>query len=425
MIVLGLEPAQPAVHGDRRGARPRRRPGRAAAGRRRRLIVGIVGALVGLFAGARAAAARGAIGGPRRRASSSGALLGAFLSITFGPRVGAALGVATFLAAWPVLDGPPRAAPRDRRREAQGALLPRRPPSTPRRRASSGRRHESGAARGRSGARGACWRLAGEPGRGARPARGVGARRGRHPGEDQAQPGQDGRRRRGGRRLPRDRRPAGGSSGASSAPSWVPRSRCRRRCCPRRSTRPSKQARHRRRAGPRARSSASSPRTSSTKAGRAQARDITRDPALDPRRGRARVRDPVGPAARRADRLDRPDRSTPTGCRRSGRARGSRGGQARLTAAPPGGTGGAPRPALPVVHGHDPGWRPLAVPPPAPRGRPARHRVTDEPLWPPEERHLNPDEGREVSDIAPGLPGAGVSHRFLGRPTPRSPLARW
>ena len=44
-----------------------------------------------------------------------------------------------------------------------------------------------------------------------------------------------------------------------------------------------------------------------------------------------------------------------------------------------------------------------------------RHRVADEPLWPAAERHENPDPGREVQDIAPGMYGAGVSRRWLGR----------
>jgi hypothetical protein len=68
------------------------------------LIVGILGALVGLVLGARAGGGRGAIGG-LFGGLLAGALLGAFLSIAFGWRVGAALGVATFLAAWPVLEG--------------------------------------------------------------------------------------------------------------------------------------------------------------------------------------------------------------------------------------------------------------------------------------------------------------------------------
>lgn len=44
-----------------------------------------------------------------------------------------------------------------------------------------------------------------------------------------------------------------------------------------------------------------------------------------------------------------------------------------------------------------------------------RHRDRDEPLWPKEERHENPDEGREVQDIAPGIYGAGASRRWIGR----------
>jgi hypothetical protein len=46
----------------------------------------------------------------------------------------------------------------------------------------------------------------------------------------------------------------------------------------------------------------------------------------------------------------------------------------------------------------------------------ARHRADDEaPAWPASERHVNPDEGRPGSDLAPGTPGAGASRRWLGR----------
>jgi hypothetical protein len=44
-----------------------------------------------------------------------------------------------------------------------------------------------------------------------------------------------------------------------------------------------------------------------------------------------------------------------------------------------------------------------------------RHRATDAPLWPEEERHANPDQGREVQDIAPGIYGSGASRHWIGR----------
>lgn len=44
-----------------------------------------------------------------------------------------------------------------------------------------------------------------------------------------------------------------------------------------------------------------------------------------------------------------------------------------------------------------------------------RHRVIGDPLWPEDERHENPDQGREVEDLAPGIYGTGASHRWIGR----------
>jgi hypothetical protein len=67
-------------------------------------LVGVFGALIGLFTGARAGGPKGAVGGLFAGALV-GALLGAFLSITFGLRVGIALGIATFLAAWAAFMG--------------------------------------------------------------------------------------------------------------------------------------------------------------------------------------------------------------------------------------------------------------------------------------------------------------------------------
>lgn len=68
------------------------------------LVMAVAGALIGLALGARrgggGAVAGGLIGG-----AILGALVGAFSAITFGWRVGAALGVAAALAGWPVLMG--------------------------------------------------------------------------------------------------------------------------------------------------------------------------------------------------------------------------------------------------------------------------------------------------------------------------------
>lgn len=44
-----------------------------------------------------------------------------------------------------------------------------------------------------------------------------------------------------------------------------------------------------------------------------------------------------------------------------------------------------------------------------------RHRVADTAVWPDDERHENPDPGRPVQDLAPGIYGVGASRRWLGR----------
>jgi hypothetical protein len=67
------------------------------------VLIAALGALTGLFLGARAGGA-GAIGGLFIGAIF-GLIFGAFLSITFGPRAGAGLGVFTFLLLWPILHG--------------------------------------------------------------------------------------------------------------------------------------------------------------------------------------------------------------------------------------------------------------------------------------------------------------------------------
>jgi hypothetical protein len=67
------------------------------------LVMAIAGAIIGLvlgFRGGGGAAVGGLIGG-----AILGALVGAFSAITFGWRVGAALGVAAALAGWPILMG--------------------------------------------------------------------------------------------------------------------------------------------------------------------------------------------------------------------------------------------------------------------------------------------------------------------------------
>lgn len=67
-------------------------------------VVAVVLAIVGLLLGARGGGMGGAIAGLVGGAIV-GAALGAFSAITFGPRVGAALGVTVALLAWPVLMG--------------------------------------------------------------------------------------------------------------------------------------------------------------------------------------------------------------------------------------------------------------------------------------------------------------------------------
>jgi hypothetical protein len=66
------------------------------------LVLGAVGGLIGLAGGASATGTRGAVGG-LIAGLIAGGLVGAFSAITFGPRVGCALGLAAALAAWPLL----------------------------------------------------------------------------------------------------------------------------------------------------------------------------------------------------------------------------------------------------------------------------------------------------------------------------------
>ena len=68
------------------------------------IVVGLIGAVVGGILGARATGRRGATGGIVA-GLVIGALAGGFSAITFGWRVGAALGVTIGLAAWPILMG--------------------------------------------------------------------------------------------------------------------------------------------------------------------------------------------------------------------------------------------------------------------------------------------------------------------------------
>jgi hypothetical protein len=67
------------------------------------IVMGIVGALAGLIAGLRAGRSAGAAIGGLAAGIVVGLILGAILSVDYGPRVGAAFGVAAFLLAWPVL----------------------------------------------------------------------------------------------------------------------------------------------------------------------------------------------------------------------------------------------------------------------------------------------------------------------------------
>ena len=98
-----------------------------------------------------------------------------------------------------------------------------------------------------------------ELGERARGPRGVRSRRGRHPGQDQAQPGQ-GRGRRRWRRLPRAQGSAAGLRRRPAGGRRQRRRRCPRRCCPTRSRRPcASSARTATRSA--ARSSATSPTT--------------------------------------------------------------------------------------------------------------------------------------------------------------------
>ena len=59
---------------------------------------------------------------------------------------------------------------------------------------------------------------------------------------------------------------------------------------------------------------------------------------------------------------------------------------------------------------------PVELPPRHERREEARERHAEGgPDWSESDRHLNPDGEREVSDVAPGLPGYGPSRRTVGR----------
>ena len=85
------------------------------------IVVGVLGLLVGILGAWRGKAPFGpsAAGG-----LVAGILLGAFTAITFGPQVGAGVGIAVGYIAWMALDGHRRRPDRRRRRGAQGSLLP-------------------------------------------------------------------------------------------------------------------------------------------------------------------------------------------------------------------------------------------------------------------------------------------------------------
>ena len=68
------------------------------------VVLGLVGAVTGGVLGERATGARGTIGGAVG-GLLVGVLVGGFTAITFGWRVGAAVGVTVGLAAWPILMG--------------------------------------------------------------------------------------------------------------------------------------------------------------------------------------------------------------------------------------------------------------------------------------------------------------------------------
>jgi hypothetical protein len=69
------------------------------------VLVALVGAVVGLVAAIRSGGGAGAILVGLFGGALAGMLFGAFLAVEFGWRVSIALGVATFLLAWPVLMG--------------------------------------------------------------------------------------------------------------------------------------------------------------------------------------------------------------------------------------------------------------------------------------------------------------------------------
>ena len=82
-----------------------------------------------------------------------GVALGAFTAITFGPQVGAGIGITLGYVTWMALMGDRRRADRHRRRGPQEPLLPRSRPSTPARRRSSGYRNGCRPGSGPSGSR--------------------------------------------------------------------------------------------------------------------------------------------------------------------------------------------------------------------------------------------------------------------------------
>jgi preprotein translocase subunit SecG len=67
------------------------------------VLVGVIVAIVGLVVGARLGRTAGAAIGGLFGGLVAGIVFGAFLSIDYGPRIGAALAVAAFFAAWVVL----------------------------------------------------------------------------------------------------------------------------------------------------------------------------------------------------------------------------------------------------------------------------------------------------------------------------------
>ena len=144
---------------------------------------------------------------PDRRSAS---LLGAFTAITFGPQVGAGIGITVGYLTWIAL----MAIDVTRTGIDVEALKTRFYPDPD-------HRHQQGDARVATetdAARDRVLAARADAGRGAGGPGGLGPRRGRHPRQDQAQPGKDGRRRRW-RGVPRARRSAAGLPAPAGAPS--------------------------------------------------------------------------------------------------------------------------------------------------------------------------------------------------------------